>query len=81
MVATIVLVSFECSILLASQASFHIFLLHIVFQIKPIVGFREEYYGAFCTTMARKGPIMTFLQEHISKPPFWNIKPILLIPQ
>ncbi len=69
----------ECSILLASQTSLHIFLC-IIFQIKLIVRLLEECYGAFCNTMARKGPIMTFLQEHIPKPPFWNIEPILLIP-
>ncbi len=66
-------------ILLVSQTIFQIF-LPIVFQIRPIVGFVEECYGAFCATMAHKGPIMTLLKEHIFKFPFWNIKPILLIP-
>ncbi len=80
MVATILLIFIECLILLANQASLHVF-LYIVFQIKPIIGLLEECYGEFCTTMAHKGPIMTFLQKHILKPPFWNIELILLIPQ
>jgi hypothetical protein len=55
--------------LLASQANLHVF-LYIIFQIKPIIGLLEECYGAFLTTMAHKGPIMTLLQEHIPKLPF-----------
>jgi len=59
----------ECSILLANQVSLHVFLC-IVFQIRPIIGLLEECCGALCTTMARKWPIMAFLQKHIPKPPF-----------
>jgi hypothetical protein len=54
----------EDSILLASQASLHVF-FRILFQVGPIVGLLEECGGALYTTMARKGPIMTFLQKHI----------------
>jgi hypothetical protein len=55
--------------------------IYIIFQIKPIIGLLEECGGAFYTTMARKGPIMAFLQKHLPKPPFWNIKPIMFVPQ
>jgi hypothetical protein len=55
--------------------------LYIVFQIRPIVGLLAECCGAFCTTMAHKRPIMALLQEDVPKPPFWNIKQILFVPQ
>jgi len=70
----------EGPILLACQASLHI-LLYIVFQIEPIVGLLKECCGVFYTMMARKRPIMTFLQKHILYPPFQNIESILLVPQ
>jgi hypothetical protein len=66
----------ECLILLANQASLHVFLC-IVFQIRPIVGLLKERCGALCATMVNKWPIMALFQEHIFKPPFRNIKPIL----
>jgi hypothetical protein len=80
MVATILLIFIEYLNLLANQANFHVF-LYIVFQIRPIIGLLEECYGELYTTMAHKGPIMTFLLEHILKPFFWNIELIWLIPQ
>jgi hypothetical protein len=43
------------------------YFFYIVFQIRLIIGLIEECCGVFCTTMAHKGPIMTFLQEHIPK--------------
>jgi hypothetical protein len=46
------------------KTSLHIF-LYIVFKLRPIIGLFEECYGAFCTTMAHKWPIMALLQEHI----------------
>jgi hypothetical protein len=69
----------KCPILLASQASLHI-LLRIVFQVGPIVGPLEERCGALHTTMARKWPVMTFLQDDIPHLPLWDIESILLIP-
>ncbi len=69
-----------CSILLANQASLHVFLC-IFFQIRPIVRPLEECCGTLCTTMAYKWPAMALLQEQVLQLPFRNIKPILLIPQ
>jgi hypothetical protein len=43
----------QCPILLASQASFHIF-LRTVFQVGPMVGFLEERCGAFCRESANR---------------------------
>jgi hypothetical protein len=66
--------------LLVNQASLHI-LLCIVFQVGPIIRFLEERCSALYTTMARKQPIVTFLQDDIPHFPLWDIKSILFIPQ
>jgi hypothetical protein len=70
----------KCPILLANQASLHI-LLRTIFQVGLIVGFLEECCGALCTTMARKRPIMTFLQDDIPHLPFRGIESILFVSQ